>query len=95
VDLESKRKSVACGLLLLRPSLLAHLLSLLAHLLAFLSHLRMYIHHGVSHQLHYPHQSCNYGISSGWWRIWKIRRIHLFFLLLWLFKYPPIVSIGF
>jgi hypothetical protein len=77
-------------LLLLRPPLLAHLLSLLVHLLAFLSHLRMHICHGVSHLLHYSHLGCNYGISSGWWRIW---RIHLS-LLLWLSEYPPTVSIG-
>jgi hypothetical protein len=31
------------------------------------------------------------GVSSGWWRLW---RIHLRLLLLWLSKYPPSVSIG-
>jgi hypothetical protein len=88
--------------LLLRPSLLAYLLSLLAHLLAyilsllvhllaFLPHLHVHIRHGVYHLLHYPHLGCNCGISSGWWRLW---RIHLRLLLLWLSKYPPSVSIG-
>jgi hypothetical protein len=78
-------------LLLLRPSLLVHLFSPLAHLLAFLSHLRVHIHHSIIHLLHYPHLGCNCWISSGWWRIW---RVHLCLLLLWLSKYPPTVSIG-
>jgi hypothetical protein len=52
-------------LLLLRPSLLAHLLSLLAHLFTFLTHLRVHIHHSISNLLHYPHLSCNYWIIPG------------------------------
>jgi hypothetical protein len=71
--------------------LLAYMLSLLAHLLAFLPHLRMHIHHGVCHLLHYLHLGNNCGISSGWWRLW---RIHLNWLWLGLSKYPPSVSIG-
>jgi hypothetical protein len=74
----------------LHPPLLAHLFPLLAHLLAFLPHLCVHIYHSVSHLLHYPHLGCNCWISTGWWRIW---RIHLYFLLLWLSKYPPTVSI--
>jgi hypothetical protein len=77
-------------LLLLHPSVLAHLLPLLAHLLMLLSHLRVHIYHSVSHLLHYPHLGCNCWISPGWWRI---RRIHLGLLLL-LSKYPLIVLIG-
>jgi hypothetical protein len=77
-------------LLLLHPSLLAHLLPLLVHLLTLLSHLHMHICHSINHLLHYPHLGCNCWISPGWWRIWRIH----FCLLLLLSKYPPIVSIG-
>jgi hypothetical protein len=70
---------------------LAYILSLLEHLLAFLPHLRVHICHGVCHMLHYPHLGWYYGISSNWWRLW---RIHLRLLLLWLSKYPLSVSIG-
>jgi hypothetical protein len=80
-------------LLLLRPSLLAHLLSLLAHLLVFLPYLRMHIRHSISHLLHYLHLGCNCWISFGWWRIWRIRMIHLGLLLL-LSKYPPVEWVG-
>jgi hypothetical protein len=78
-------------LLLLHPPLLVHLLSLLAHLLAFLQHLRVHVCHSTCHLLHCLHLGCNSWVSSGWWRI---SRIHLFFLLLWLYKYPLTVSIG-
>jgi hypothetical protein len=73
--------------------LLTHLFSLLAHLLAFLPHLCMHICHSISHLLHYPHLGCNCWINSGWWRIWRIRRIHLGLLLL-LSKYPVVEWIG-
>jgi hypothetical protein len=66
-------------------------LSLLSYLLAFLPHLRVHIRNSISHLLHYPHVGYNCGISSGWWRIW---RVHLCLLLLWLSKYPPTLSIG-
>jgi hypothetical protein len=89
-------------LLLLHPPFLAYLFSLLAqlptylfsflvHLLAFLLHLSMHICHGIYHLLHHPHLCCNQWVSSNWWRLW---RIHLRLLLLWLSKYPPSVSIG-
>jgi hypothetical protein len=54
-------------------------------------HLRVHVRHSIYHLLHYPHLGYNSWVSSGWWRIW---RIHLFFLLLWLSKYPLTVSIG-
>jgi hypothetical protein len=66
-------------------------LSLLAHLLAFLPHLCVHVRHSICHLLHYPHLGCNSWVSSGWWRI---GRIILFLLLLWLSIYPPTVSIG-
>jgi hypothetical protein len=83
---------VAMGLAAIGPSSPdASPLSLLAHLLVFLPHLRMLVHHSIYHLLHYPHLGCNCWISTGWWRIW---RVHICLLLLWLSKYPPTVSIG-
>jgi hypothetical protein len=84
------RSSLLVYLLSLLAHLLAYILSLLAHLLAFLPHLCMHVRHGICHLLHYPHLGSNCGISSGWWRLW---RIHLR-LLLWLSEYLPSVSIG-
>jgi hypothetical protein len=82
-------------LLLLRPSLLAYLLSLLTHFLAYifslLPHLCMHVRHSICHLLHYPYLGSNCEISSDWWRLW---RIHRSWLWLGLSKYPLSVSIG-